>query len=76
MLEIHDSYTENHSRNVAELSKKIAKEMSLCQEKIDHAHWTGIVHDIGKILIPVDILNKKGKLTELEYDIITPKSSR
>ena len=70
LLEIHDSYTGDHSRNVAILAKRLAEELSLDQEEIEYAYWTGIVHDIGKILVPLEILNKKGRLDEEEFKII------
>ncbi|HHU92181.1 MAG TPA: HD-GYP domain-containing protein, partial [Halanaerobiaceae bacterium] len=70
LLEIHDSYTRDHSRNVAILAKRLAEELSLDQEEIEYAYWTGIVHDIGKILVPLEILNKKGRLDEEEFKII------
>lgn len=70
MLEIHDSYTKNHSKNVADLSAKIAEKMGLSKERVDKAYWAGIIHDIGKTLIPYEILNNKEKLTDEEYNII------
>jgi len=70
LLELHDNYTKNHSHNVAVLSQKIATELNLSAEKINNAYWAGLVHDIGKILIPFDVLNKKEKLTEEEFEHI------
>lgn len=70
MLEIHDKYTENHSREVANKAKRLAKFLGLNEKDIRDAYWAGIVHDIGKILIPSYILNKKGKLTDDEFFLI------
>ena len=70
MLEIHDVYTKGHSQNVASLAYGIAKKMELNQNELRNTYWAGMVHDIGKTLIPENILNKKGKLTELEYEEI------
>ncbi len=70
LLEIHDSYTKGHSQNVGNLAKKIAIILSLSEKEIKDAYWSGIVHDIGKILISKSILNKKGKLSVQEYNII------
>jgi len=70
MLEIHDKYTSGHSQNVANLSLKIAKEMNLSFKDIYKTYWAGLVHDIGKVLIPDNILNKKGKLTSEEYETV------
>ncbi|MGM0549025.1 MAG: MEDS domain-containing protein [Bacillota bacterium] len=70
MLEMYDLYTRGHSENVANLAVEIAKEMNLKDSKIDSVYWAGMVHDIGKMLIPLEILNKEGKLTDYEYDVI------
>jgi len=70
ILDLHDPYTNEHSTNVANKSVKIAEEMKLGYDKIENVYWAAIVHDIGKILIPKDILNKRGKLTKEEYEIV------
>lgn len=67
MLEIHDEYTRGHSENVANLSKALAEYVDLSAESVDTTYWAALVHDIGKILIPNRILNKKGTLTNDEY---------
>jgi putative nucleotidyltransferase with HDIG domain len=67
MLEIHDEYTRGHSENVANLAKALAEYVDLSAESVDTTYWAALVHDIGKILIPSRILNKKGALTDLEY---------
>lgn len=74
ILNLHDPYTEEHSTNVANLSCEIAKKLGMSREKIDIVYWTGLLHDIGKILIADDILNKKGKLTNEEYEIVKKHS--
>ena len=70
LLSIHDHYTRGHNKNVAVLSKKIAELMDLKQKKIEDAYWTGILHDIGKTVIPARILNKNGKLNKKEFELI------
>jgi len=70
MLEMYDLYTRGHSENVAELAAEIAKEMELEQKRIDDIYWAGLVHDIGKMLIPLEVLNKEGKLSDSEYQVI------
>ncbi|MGM0603140.1 MAG: HD-GYP domain-containing protein [Bacillota bacterium] len=70
ILEIYDIYTKGHSENVAELSEKIARKMNISDKGIRDTYWSGMVHDIGKLLIPLDILNKKDQLTENEYNLI------
>ncbi len=69
-LELHDTYTDGHSREVAELSRKIAREMNLSDQEVEKAYWAGMIHDIGKILIPETILVKNGPLTSVEYNKI------
>jgi PAS domain S-box-containing protein/putative nucleotidyltransferase with HDIG domain len=70
MLEMYDLYTRGHSENVADLAVEIAEEMKLEQKRIDDIYWAGLVHDIGKMLIPLEILNKKSKLSDIEYQVI------
>jgi len=70
LLEMYDMYTKGHSENVAELASEIAAEMGLSKEKVDDTFWAGMVHDIGKLLIPLEIINKNRKLTEEEYQLI------
>ncbi len=70
LLEIHDPYTKGHSLNVANYSVLIAREMKLEQKLISRIYWAGMVHDIGKILIPSSILTKPSRLTEDEYEMI------
>ena len=70
MLEIHDEYTKGHSENVAQLAVQVAYELGLDLSDINDAYWAGKIHDIGKTLVPTKILNKKGKLTDKEYQKI------
>ena len=69
-LEIHDNYTKGHSEKVAVLAKKTAIAMGLPSKKVTETYLTGLVHDIGKILISSDILNKPGKLSDDEFKTI------
>lgn len=62
--------TFEHSRRLAELGTAMARRMGLSQEKIDEVILLANLHDIGKIAIPESILNKPGKLTESEWEII------
>lgn len=70
IMEMYDLYTKGHSENVAEIASSIAKEMNLPRRTIINTYWAGLVHDIGKLLIPLDIINKNGKLTDREYELI------
>lgn len=69
-LDSRDPYTRHHSENVSKYAVKIAKEMGLSADLCDVVRIGGLLHDIGKIGIPEQILKKKGKLTEEQYNII------
>lgn len=69
-VDAKDRYTSGHSKRVAEYSKMIAARMGKSSEEQAEIYRAGLLHDIGKIRIPVEIINKAGKLTDEEYDII------
>lgn len=69
-LEARDPYTAGHQSRVANLARAIATEMGLCHDKIEGIHMAGNIHDIGKLSIPVEILSKPTKLTNLEFSMI------
>jgi len=69
-IEKRDPYTAGHQQRVAKLACAIAREMGLTEEQIDGVKVTGILHDIGKISVPAEILSKPGKLTEIEFSLI------
>jgi PAS domain S-box-containing protein len=69
-LSQYDVYTNNHSKNVARLGHKIAENMDLKEEIKNDIYWAGMLHDMGKLIIPSEILNKSGSLNEEEYEII------
>ncbi len=68
--EVRDPYTAGHQKQVARISAAIAKEMGLSDRKISAIKIAGILHDIGKINIPSEILSKPGKLNSIEMDLI------
>ncbi|HXK72867.1 MAG TPA: MEDS domain-containing protein [Clostridia bacterium] len=70
LLENHDTYTKDHSTNVALLSSKIADSLNESEEFKTKIYYVSLVHDLGKALIPKDILNKPGKLSDEEYGYI------
>ncbi len=70
IMEIFDPYTEGHSEFVAEYSSHLAEFMNFPKETVKKIYWAGLLHDIGKIGIPISVLNKKGKLTDEEYDLV------
>jgi putative nucleotidyltransferase with HDIG domain len=69
-LEAKDKYTYGHSQRVADYSRLIAEKLSFSEEEIIEIELAAILHDIGKISTPDEILNKPGKLTDEEYEII------
>jgi PAS domain S-box-containing protein len=69
-VESRDPYTAGHQRRVAELATAIAREMVLPPEQINGIHLASIIHDLGKINIPAEILSKPGKLTDIEFMLI------
>ena len=69
-----DEYTYSHCVNVAFYSMLIAKWLKLSDIDINKAIQSGLLHDIGKAKIPVELLNKKGSLTKEEYEIIKKHS--
>jgi HD-GYP domain-containing protein (c-di-GMP phosphodiesterase class II) len=69
-LDSRDTYTSNHSQNAAWYGSEIAKKMKLPEHMIETVYKGGLLHDIGKIGIPENILLKPGPLTEEEYSII------
>lgn len=69
-IEVKDKYTEGHAQRVREYSCAIASELRLSKQQIKDISTAALLHDIGKIGVPTEILNKPGKLTEDEYNII------
>lgn len=69
-VDAKDRYTSGHSKRVAEYSRKIAARMGKSQEEQDEIYRAGLLHDVGKIRVPEDIINKPGKLTDEEYNTI------
>jgi HD-GYP domain-containing protein (c-di-GMP phosphodiesterase class II) len=65
-----DPYTANHQRRVARLACDIAEKMGLSDEQAYGLRVMGMVHDIGKVVLPDDILSKDGELNEEEFQII------
>ena len=73
-IESRDPYTSGHQSRSADLARVIATEMGLTQDKIEGIRMAGIIHDIGKLSIPAEILSKPTKLTEIEFSLIKEHS--
>ncbi|MBI4706454.1 MAG: PAS domain-containing protein [Candidatus Omnitrophica bacterium] len=69
-LEMRDPYTSMHTRNVAVIAGEIAKVLGWDENRLLGMKLAAELHDLGKISIPLDILNKPGKLSDLEYQLI------
>lgn len=74
-IDIKDKYTNGHSFRVAEYAAMIAERMGYDSTGVTDVYNIGLLHDIGKITIPDEILNKPGGLTDEEYDIIKKHAS-
>ncbi|MBU0988489.1 MAG: HD domain-containing protein [Proteobacteria bacterium] len=69
-VEIRDPYTAGHQRRVSNLAGAIAVEMGLSQDQIEAVRMAGIIHDLGKISVPAEILSRPGRLTAIEFSFI------
>ena len=69
-MEKRDPYTAGHQQRVAELAVAIAQELGLPDEKIEGILLGAMIHDIGKLCVPAEILNRPGQLTDAEFAII------
>jgi putative two-component system response regulator len=72
--EMRDPYTAGHQRRVAQLACAIAKEMGLPKEQVEGIRMAGVIHDVGKIHVPAEILSKPGQLTGTEFSLIKTHS--
>lgn len=69
-VETRDPYTAGHQKKVADIAKEIAKDMGLSRDVIESVNLAGQIHDLGKIAIPSEILNKPGRINEIEFALI------
>ena len=72
--EARDPYTAGHQRRVADLSRAIAQKMGLSQDRVDGVRMAGSIHDLGKIYVPSEILNKPGKIRPNEFELVKSHS--
>jgi len=68
--ELRDPYTSLHQNNVADLSVKIAQRMGLSEERVDEIQKAALVHDIGKVWVPSELLTKPSRLLPVEYEML------
>ena len=69
-VETRDPYTAGHQRRVAELTRRIGEGMGLSEKKLQGIFLAALIHDIGKISVPAEILSKPGRLTKDEFNLI------
>jgi HD superfamily phosphohydrolase YqeK len=69
-LNIHDRLTRGHSERVRAYAEVIGEQMGLDGGTLERLRWAALLHDVGKIEVPTEILNKQGKLTDEEFAII------
>ncbi len=70
VIDAKDPYTNGHSRRVAAYSKEIAKRIGYDEERQESIFMMGLLHDVGKIGVPSAVINKPGRLTDEEFELI------
>jgi HD-GYP domain-containing protein (c-di-GMP phosphodiesterase class II) len=74
MTDVRDPYTQGHQSRVGTLAGEIARRLGLDPELVRLVRLAGDVHDVGKITVPAEILNKPGRLTTIEYEMVKTHS--
>jgi hypothetical protein len=67
-LEAKDLYTRGHTERVAFFAQLVGEEMGFNGTRLERLRWAALIHDVGKLAVPRDLIRKKGKLTEEEYE--------
>lgn len=70
VIDMKDEYTNGHSKRVAEYTVMLARELGYDEDTVEKYYNIALMHDIGKVGIPEDVLNKPGKLTDEEFALI------
>ncbi|MBQ7678778.1 MAG: HD domain-containing protein [Butyrivibrio sp.] len=70
VIDMKDSYTNGHSSRVARYTAMLARELGYDEETVEKYYRIALLHDIGKVGVPSEVLNKPGKLTDEEYETI------
>jgi len=76
MVETRDPYTAGHQRRVADLTRAIAQEMGLPEDQVAGLRTAGVIHDLGKIAVPAEILSKPTQLSKIEWELIKVHSQK
>lgn len=69
-VDSRDPYTAGHQRRVAHVSRALAQRVGMDQRSVQGMFWAGMVHDVGKVSVPAEILNKPGRLSANEFELI------
>jgi hypothetical protein len=75
LIEAKDPYTAGHTERVAKYSLYIGERMELPATRLDHLRQSALMHDVGKVAVPTKLLNKPGKLTPEEWDVVKRHNS-
>ena len=70
MIEAKDPYTSGHQHRVCQLAVPLAQELGLSEDKVEGIRIASLIHDIGRIGLPTEILNRPGKLNDIEFGLI------
>ena len=74
MVEAKDPYTAGHQQRVSQLATAIAKELNLSQDKVEGIKVASLIHDVGKIGLPTEILSKPSQLSDIEFNLLKEHS--
>ncbi len=69
-VEIRDPFTSGHQQQVADLAYAVGREMGLPEEQLEGLRMAGLIHDIGKVAVPAEILSRPGRLSEPEMTLV------
>ena len=76
VIDMKDRYTNGHSSRVAKYTAMLARELGYDEETVEKYYRIALLHDIGKVGVPPEVLNKPGKLTDEEFEIIKSHTSK
>jgi HD-GYP domain-containing protein (c-di-GMP phosphodiesterase class II) len=74
IIEAKDPYTSDHQHRVCQLAVPLARELGLAEDRVEGTRIASLIHDIGKIGLPTEILSKPGKLSDIEFSLIKDHS--
>lgn len=70
LVDAKSAFTARHSQNVAKVAEFMAQKSGLDEIEVKHFYLAGLLHDLGKLVVPTEIIDKEGPLTDQEYDLI------